>query len=66
MGYLAFRRCSTSCTGTPRAALEICAQSMGCDRCHSVAARAARWLLEMDDRGPQDEFTLTREFLALP
>jgi CRP-like cAMP-binding protein len=46
------------------AVLEIGAQSMGCDRFHPVEARAARWLLEMDDRVPQDEFTMTQEFLA--
>jgi CRP-like cAMP-binding protein len=47
------------------AVLEIGAQSMGCDRFHSVEARAARWLLEMDDRVPQDTFTMTHEFLAM-
>lgn len=51
--------------GYTLAVLEIGAQSMGCDRFHSVEARAARWLLEMDDRVPQDKFTMTHEFLAL-
>jgi CRP-like cAMP-binding protein len=51
--------------GYTQAVLEIRAQSMGCDRFHSVEARAARWLLEMDDRVPQDTFTMTHEFLAL-
>lgn len=51
--------------GYTQAVLEIRAQSMGCERFHAVEARAARWLLEMDDRVPQDEFTMTHEFLAL-
>ena len=50
--------------GYTLAVLKIGAQSMGCDRFHSVEARAARWLLEMDDRVAQDEFTMTQEFLA--
>jgi CRP-like cAMP-binding protein len=50
--------------GYTLAVLEIGAQSMGCDRFHSVEARAARWLLEMDDRVAQDEFIMTQEFLA--
>lgn len=50
--------------GYARAVLEIGAQSMGCNRFHSVEARAARWLLEMDDRVPQDTFIMTHEFLA--
>jgi len=48
-----------------QAVLEIRAQSIGCDRFHAVEARAARWMLEMDDRVPQDEFMMTHEFLAL-
>jgi CRP-like cAMP-binding protein len=51
--------------GYTQAVLEIRAQMIGCDRYHSVEARAARWLLEMDDRVPQDEFLMTHEFLAL-
>lgn len=46
------------------AVLKIGAQSMGCDSFHSVETRAARWLLEMDDRVAQDEFAMTQEFLA--
>jgi CRP-like cAMP-binding protein len=51
--------------GYTQAVLEIRAQAIGCDRFHAVEARAARWLLEMDDRVPQDELTTTHEFLAL-
>jgi CRP-like cAMP-binding protein len=51
--------------GYTQAVLETRAQSMGCDRFHSVETRAARWLLEMDDRVPQATFTMTHEFLAL-
>lgn len=50
--------------GYTQAVLEIRAQSLGCQRFHPVEARAARWLLEMDDRVPQDVFTMTHEFLA--
>ena len=50
--------------GYTLAVLKIGAQSMGCDRFHSVETRAARWLLEMDDRVAQDAFTMTQEFLA--
>lgn len=51
--------------GYTQAVLEIRGQIIGCERFHAVEARAARWLLEMDDRVPQDEFTMTHEFLAL-
>jgi CRP-like cAMP-binding protein len=51
--------------GYTQAVLEGRAQTIGCDRFHSVEARAARWLLEMDDRVPQDRFTMTHQFLAL-
>jgi CRP-like cAMP-binding protein len=51
--------------GYTQAVLEIRAQAIGCDRFHAVEARAARWLLEMDDRVPEDEFTMTHESLAL-
>ena len=51
--------------GYTQAVLEIRAQIIGCNRFHAVEARAARWLLEMDDRVSQDEFTMTHEFLAM-
>ena len=51
--------------GYTQAVLEIRAQVIGCNRFHAVEARAARWLLEMDDRVSQDEFMMTHEFLAL-
>jgi hypothetical protein len=51
--------------GYTQATLIIRAQIIGCDRFHAVEARAARWLLEMDDRVPQAEFAMTHEFLAL-
>jgi CRP-like cAMP-binding protein len=51
--------------GYTQAVLEIRAQAIGCDRFHAVEARAARWLLEMDDRVAQDGFTMTHESLAL-
>jgi CRP-like cAMP-binding protein len=51
--------------GYTQAVLAIRAQAIGCELFHSVEARAARWLLEMDDRVPNDEFTITHEFLAL-
>ncbi len=51
--------------GYTQAVLEIRGQIIGCERFHAVEARAARWLLEMDDRVSRDEFTMTHEFLAL-
>jgi CRP-like cAMP-binding protein len=51
--------------GYTQAVLEIRAQAIGCDRFHAVEARAARWLLEMDDRVPEHELTMTHESLAL-
>ena len=51
--------------GYTQAVLEIRAQIIGCERFHPAEARAARWLLEMDDRVAEDEFTMTHEFLAL-
>jgi CRP-like cAMP-binding protein len=51
--------------GYTQAVLEIRGQIIGCERFHAVESRAARWMLEMDDRVAQDEFTMTHEFLAL-
>ena len=59
------RRCSRSLHGYTQAVLVIRGQIIGCERFHAVEARAARWLLEMDDRVAQEEFTMTHEFLAL-
>jgi CRP-like cAMP-binding protein len=51
--------------GYTQAVLEMRAQAIGCDRFHAVEARVARWLLEMDDRVPEDAFEMTHESLAL-
>ena len=51
--------------GYTQAVLEMRAQAIGCDRFHAVEARAARWLLEMDDRVLEDAFKMTHESLAL-
>ena len=40
------------------------AQTVACNRLHSVAQRCARWLLMTHDRAPGDSFPLTQEFLA--
>ncbi len=50
--------------GYTQAVLEVRGQIIGCERFHDVEARAARWLLEMDDRVPDHEFATTHEFLA--
>jgi CRP-like cAMP-binding protein len=39
-------------------------QVAGCNRRHSIARRAARWLVMTHDRVEGDRFTLTQEFLA--
>lgn len=39
-------------------------QNVACNRLHSAARRAARWLLMSHDRVGQEEFRLTQEFLA--
>jgi CRP-like cAMP-binding protein len=41
------------------------AQSVACNRFHSVYQRCARWLLTAHDRVIGDEFELTHEFLSL-
>ena len=40
------------------------AQSVACNRLHSVEQRCARWLLMTHDRVGRKDFTLTQEFLA--
>ena len=40
------------------------AQSVVCNRLHSLEERCARWLLITHDRVDGDEFTLTQEFLS--
>jgi len=40
------------------------AQSVACNRLHSLEERCARWLLITHDRVEGDEFNLTQEFLS--
>ena len=40
------------------------AQSVACNRLHSLEERCARWLLITHDRVDGDEFRLTQEFLS--
>jgi CRP-like cAMP-binding protein len=40
------------------------AQSVTCNRLHSLEQRCARWLLMTHDRVPRDDFPLKQEFLA--
>lgn len=40
------------------------AQSVTCNRLHSLEQRCARWLLMTHDRVPSDDFPLKQEFLA--
>jgi CRP-like cAMP-binding protein len=44
--------------------LEQTAQSVACNRKHSLDERCARWLMTTRDRIASDEFALTHEFLA--
>jgi len=43
---------------------EQIAQSVACNRHHSIEERCARWLLMTQDRVGADQFPLTQEFLA--
>jgi CRP-like cAMP-binding protein len=43
---------------------EQTAQSVACNRRHSIEERCARWLLMTHDRVGEDRFPLTQEFLA--
>lgn len=40
------------------------AQSLACNRLHSIEQRCARWLLMTQDRAGSNGFLLTQEFLA--
>lgn len=44
---------------------EELAQSVACNRLHTLEARCARWLLMTHDRVADDVFSLTHEFLAM-
>ncbi len=41
------------------------AQSVACNRLHSLEQRAARWLCHTHDRCENDDFALTQEFFAM-
>ncbi|MGI8497324.1 MAG: Crp/Fnr family transcriptional regulator [Gemmatimonadaceae bacterium] len=47
-----------------QAFFEEVAQSVACNRLHTLEERCARWLLMTHDRVDGDEFTLTQEFLS--
>ena len=47
-----------------QALMNLYAQSVACNRLHSIEKRAARWLLMTHDRVAADSFPLTQEFLA--
>ena len=47
-----------------QALMNLLAQSVACNRLHSVEERCCRWLLLTCDRVESDEFPLTQEFLA--
>ncbi|GAB4195880.1 MAG: Crp/Fnr family transcriptional regulator [Coleofasciculaceae cyanobacterium] len=47
-----------------QALMNLLAQSVACNRLHSVEERCCRWLLLTHDRVESDEFPLTQEFLA--
>ena len=47
------------------ATFNVMAQSVACNRLHSIAQRCARWLLTTSDRARSDDFALTHEFLAV-
>jgi CRP-like cAMP-binding protein len=67
----AFRRIIASSQSTARVFLRFglalfnqVAQSVACNRLHSLEERCARWLLITHDRVEGDEFRLTQEFLS--
>jgi CRP-like cAMP-binding protein len=47
-----------------QATIVLLAQSVACNRAHSIEERAGRWLLMTHDRVDTDTFGLTQEFLA--
>jgi CRP-like cAMP-binding protein len=47
------------------ALFEQTAQSVACNRRHSISERCARWLLMTHDRVANGEFVLTQQFLAM-
>jgi CRP-like cAMP-binding protein len=47
-----------------QATIVLLAQSVACNRAHSIEERASRWLLMTRDRVDSDTFDLTQEFLA--
>jgi CRP-like cAMP-binding protein len=47
-----------------QATIVLLAQSVACNRAHSLEERASRWLLMTHDRVDADTFELTQEFLA--
>jgi CRP-like cAMP-binding protein len=42
----------------------VACQALACNALHPVESRAARWLLQLHDQAPGDEFPMTQEFLA--
>jgi hypothetical protein len=57
-------RFGTALTGYLQHVLDQTTQVAGCNRRHTIIARAARWLLTTHDRTEGDTFILTQEFLA--
>lgn len=48
-----------------RVEFAFAAQSVACNRLHTVGERCGRWLLTTRDRADADEFPITQDFLAL-
>jgi CRP-like cAMP-binding protein len=57
----AFRRVVNAYT---QSLMNFMAQSIACNRLHTLTERCARWLLMTRDRVGEDHFFLTQEFLA--
>jgi hypothetical protein len=56
--------CSPLLLRHAQALQEQTAQSVACNRRHSIEERCARWLLMTHDRVGSDQFPLTQDFLA--